>query len=250
MTDQQALFVDEYTKDCVGAKAAVRAGYEKKSARQRAYELLQNPEIKEAIKEKLAERMMSSEEASKRVSDIAGSRINDYMIPKKVLEPVLVRKKLSILIEEQRRLIEMKQEVFDRWTGGSFDYKSDYDEDEDDVSAKKEGPLDTFWKEQQFRKLELLEMEVELELNPKAYRDVKELQYVEKIVVDLVALAKAYGKGAVKKLGFNEHGPQVELYPADKALETILTMHGKLVKKHEIDAGGTFLDFLQRVNQQ
>lgn len=249
MTDQQKLFVAEYLIHCNGSKAAQKAGYSKASSKQAAYDLKQLPEVKEAIREGLELRHMSAEEAAKRVSDNAASRINDYMIPTKVLEPMWVRRKLSDLIKEQKALIERHQIVFDRWTGGVFDYKSNRDEDEDFVDEKGEGPLDKFFVEQQKRKFALLEMEVELEQDPKAYRDVKEMQLVEKVIVDLVGLAKAHGKGAIKKLGFNEHGPQVELYPADKALETILQMNGKLINKHEVDHGGSFLDFLQQVNK-
>jgi hypothetical protein len=48
-THRRDLFVAEYLVDLNGAKAAIRAGYSPDSARQRAYELLQMPEIEAKI---------------------------------------------------------------------------------------------------------------------------------------------------------------------------------------------------------
>ncbi len=56
MTPQQQLFVDEFLKDLTAGRAAVRAGYAKKSADQQGYKLLQMPEIAAAIREALAKR--------------------------------------------------------------------------------------------------------------------------------------------------------------------------------------------------
>lgn len=241
MTDQQSRFVDEYVIDCKGSKAAIRAGYSKASANKIAWELKQDAEIAQAINERLKARQMSAEEAAKRVSDNAATRLNDYMKLKKVHELVWVRKKLSVLIAELKAEIEMEAEFHDRWTGGLG--RKDLDKDDSDDTE------DTYHKQQQKRKMDLLRLEIELERNPKAYRDVKELQIVEKVEVDLIGLANAHGKGAVKKLGWNEHGPTVEMYPADKALETILQMNGKLIQRHDLNNNGkSFADFLMDVN--
>lgn len=49
LTDQRQAFVREYPKDMNAAAAAERAGYSKRSAKQRGHELLQIPEIQAAI---------------------------------------------------------------------------------------------------------------------------------------------------------------------------------------------------------
>ena len=75
-------------------------------------------------------------------------------------------------------------------------------------------------------------------MNPSAYRFVKgEPRLVKKAGVDLIKLAHASEKGSIKKLSFNERGlPSVECYPADKALETVLKYHGKLIKKVDLSS--------------
>jgi phage terminase small subunit len=45
----QELFVREYLKDLNGQEAAIRAGYSEKSAKQQAYLMLKEPEIKAAV---------------------------------------------------------------------------------------------------------------------------------------------------------------------------------------------------------
>lgn len=60
MTDKQRFFVAEYLKDFNATQAAIRAGYSEKSARNRAYELLVNKDIKAAITE-YVENLLSAE---------------------------------------------------------------------------------------------------------------------------------------------------------------------------------------------
>jgi phage terminase small subunit len=50
MTPRKQRFVAEYLVDLNGSAAAVRAGYSPRSAKQRAFELLQEPEIAAAVK--------------------------------------------------------------------------------------------------------------------------------------------------------------------------------------------------------
>lgn len=49
MTDRQKLFVEEYLKDYNATKAAIRAGYSKRTAYSQGQRLLKNVEIKQAI---------------------------------------------------------------------------------------------------------------------------------------------------------------------------------------------------------
>ena len=56
MTDKQQRFCDEYLIDLNGTKAAIRAGYSEKTARQMAAENLSKPVIKEYIEKRMAEK--------------------------------------------------------------------------------------------------------------------------------------------------------------------------------------------------
>lgn len=55
LTDKQTLFVFEYLRDFNGTQAAIRAGYEEKSAAGQAWKLLRKPEIKEYRDRKVKE---------------------------------------------------------------------------------------------------------------------------------------------------------------------------------------------------
>lgn len=55
MTPKQKRFCDEYLIDTDGAKAAIRAGYSERSAKQIASELLTKPDLRAYIDERLAE---------------------------------------------------------------------------------------------------------------------------------------------------------------------------------------------------
>jgi len=227
MTDIQKRFVEEYCKDCKGGPAAIRAGYSKEGARQKAYELKQDPEIAEAINLRLLAMSMSAEEAQRHVSDIAATRLNDYLTVETVWESSYEKRSLKDLIKE----LETENQI------------------DSELMARTEMPdktMDEMFVEIQKRKLQIIRYEIELEINPRAHRVMKtEPKPVKRASVDLVALAKADNEGRIKKLSFNERGlPSVECYPADAALETILKLHGKLVQKidHSGDIGVKTVD--------
>jgi phage terminase small subunit len=233
MTDIQRRFVEEYLIDCKGTAAAVRAGYSPKSARFIAYELKQNPEVKAAIAERLRDLAMSAEEALKRISDIASTRLNDYLIITKEPEEKLVRRPLSYIISELEREIELERRFLERAELSV--------QDRTERLAK-----------QRARQLQLLHDQIELQYFPKACRDVVETELVDKVKLDLVALSKAYDRGLIKKLSYNAYGPIIEMYPADKAYELILRYHGKLSTSYNLmrskepaAAGRNFLTFLR-----
>ena len=56
LTPKQSRFVDEYLIDLNGTKAAIRAGYSKKTASEVGYENLRKPQIAEAVAEAKKER--------------------------------------------------------------------------------------------------------------------------------------------------------------------------------------------------
>lgn len=61
LTKKQRLFVDEYLIDLNATQAAIRAGYSTRRATEIGYQLLQRPEVAQAIQAALAERSKRTE---------------------------------------------------------------------------------------------------------------------------------------------------------------------------------------------
>lgn len=61
LTKKQRLFVDEYLLDLNATQAAIRAGYSTRRATEIGYQLLQRPEVAQAIQAAMAERSRRTE---------------------------------------------------------------------------------------------------------------------------------------------------------------------------------------------
>lgn len=61
LTKKQRLFVDEYLLDLNATQAAIRAGYSNRRATEIGYQLLQRPEVAQAIQAAMAERSKRTE---------------------------------------------------------------------------------------------------------------------------------------------------------------------------------------------
>ncbi|ELK4895222.1 TPA: terminase small subunit [Pseudomonas aeruginosa] len=61
LTNKQRLFVDEYLIDLNATQAAIRAGYSTRRATEIGYQLLQRPEVAQAIQAAMAERSKRTE---------------------------------------------------------------------------------------------------------------------------------------------------------------------------------------------
>lgn len=94
LTDQQALFVDEYLLDLNGAGAARRAGYAEHNARQQAHYLLTKPYIREAIEKRLAGLAMGKEEVLRRLAEQARGSLDPFIV-EDISRPGRVRLDLS-----------------------------------------------------------------------------------------------------------------------------------------------------------
>ena len=79
LTDKQRAFVIEYSKDFNGRKAAERAGYSKKGARQVASRLLTFDNICQGIDLEFKKRVMSLEEVLYRLTQQAKITIGDFI---------------------------------------------------------------------------------------------------------------------------------------------------------------------------
>ncbi|GAB3701376.1 hypothetical protein GCM10027592_29400 [Spirosoma flavus] len=237
MTAKEQRFIEEYCVDCKGAQAAIRAGYAKSRARQTACDLLKKPEIKKAIRKHQKELTITAAQATKNLSDIARTRVNDFMVIKKVLHRPMVRKPLKEIIAKLKEEIEFENE-----------YLSAVELEENELKRQKV----------KIKGLEqsLIRLEIELRRNPKAYRDIEgEAEWIERAELDLVAIARAKDVGNVFELSFTEFGPKVKMYAADKANETLLKMKGKLIDRQDHTTKGEslnkgFYGFLKKVNKK
>lgn len=226
-------FIEEFCKCGDKARAAINAGYAVDSAKQTGYRLYNTPEIRIEIDKLLADMSMSAEEAIKHNSDIAKTRLNDYLEVREVMRTPTVRKGLAVLIEELKAEIQFEQDYHD-------------------LAEVDEHDLERLERKQKERRNQIVRYTLELSKNPDAYRDVDgEPVPVEEVQINLVALARDKTLGRIKSLSFSEFGPKVEMYPADKALETVLKLHGKLVNKVDHTSGGkSFGDFLMESSDE
>jgi len=83
LSPKHRRFCEEYLKDLVGAKAAIRAGYSAKTAYQQGYALLRKPEIAEAIAELVQERsertQITADMVLRKLARVAFGNIYDFM---------------------------------------------------------------------------------------------------------------------------------------------------------------------------
>ncbi len=119
LTAKQARFVEEYLGDINGTAAAIRAGYNKKQARQQAYRLSQKPEIRAAVAAAMQRRSKRTEITQDRVLQelalIGFADMGDYLT---LGEDGEVRLDLSKLPEGATKIIaELTQDVYVEGTG-------------------------------------------------------------------------------------------------------------------------------------
>lgn len=79
MNDRRKVFVSEYLKDFNGTRSAIAAGFAEKSAHVTASRLLRNAKVNTAIKQAIAERIMSADEVKLRLADIARGDMGDFL---------------------------------------------------------------------------------------------------------------------------------------------------------------------------
>jgi phage terminase small subunit len=75
---KQLVFVIEYTRDFNATRAAIAAGYSKRSARAIASELLTNPNIKAEIKARIDELTMGADEMLMGLTSQARATLSDF----------------------------------------------------------------------------------------------------------------------------------------------------------------------------
>jgi len=82
LTARQARFVEEYLKDLNGARAAIRAGYSERAAKEQASRLLTNANVAEAVARAQAERSarigLTADRVLEELAAVAFARLGDF----------------------------------------------------------------------------------------------------------------------------------------------------------------------------
>ena len=228
LTDKQQRFVEEYCVDCNGTQAAIRAGYSVDSAASIGSENLTKPNIRTAINERLAALAMSADEAVKHVSDIAATRLNDYLKIEVRQRGTKIEQPLAEAIAALDAEIAFEKEYTRRSLGIlSFD-----EEGLEEYQGGRQAVVRRLL-------LKRIKWEIVLENNPGATHEIEgPPEAYEAVAVDMIALAKASTTGRIKTLSWSEFGPKVEMYAADAALVNILKLNGRFVERTDITSGG------------
>ena len=215
LRDKQARFVVEYCVDCNATRAAIRAGYSADTARVIGPENLSKPAIRAAIDARLRALAMPADEALKQLSDIASTRLNDFLVVRQVQGFALVRRRLGDLIAEVEGQIDFVRGFIDGEGLTTEEAKAPYLKRIDELREKL---LDYHLQAEQYgADAELLVP------GPPVIREIAEL--------DMVALARAQDVGRIKSYALTKEGVKVEAYHADAALRDVLRIAGRYNEK-------------------
>ena len=217
LTAKQEAFCIEYIKTFNATAAAIASGYSDKTAASIGWENLRKPEIAKKIGELTKGTIMVPDEIQKRMTDIARTRLNDFIVPRTTVTTKKIKAGLNELIKRLR---------------DEMDFEDEYCLQ---VNLQKK-ELDRHEKAQEQRRRQIIRYKLELKKNPNAYRIIdSEPELVEVADVDLLKLAREKEQGNIKSLKFTKDGPQVELYAVDAALTSLAKINAMFVEKHEVD---------------
>lgn len=227
-TDLEQRFIEEYPVDCNAAQAVIRAGYDVTSAataRYLGYELKHKPHIWAAIQERLEQLAMKADEAVKHISDIAATRLNDFMVVREVQSYLQEEQYVTVLITHARNEIKSIEAFIGR----------------NKLKDQQRYPFDS-------QITVLLGKILEYEQLVERYGDDVTLLVPGRPVVgyqtdlDLVALARAKEQGRIKKFKHTKEGIEIEMLDAQSALRDVLKLHGRFVNKVDVTTDGESLN--------
>lgn len=220
MTAKQLKFCEEYLIDLNATQAAIRSGYSKKTTRSIGCENLTKPYLKEYISLRLDDYDVTESELLKMMSSIAKSSMNDYIIKKKVIRKVEVKRPLQDKIDNL--LIKIKKNCM---------YKERASLSEDEINS-----IDSSNDQMQN---EIIKLQIELEINPDATFDNWEEEEIEVAELDLIALANDKENGKIKGISFGQFGPKVEMSDPDAMIKTLAQIKGMITNKVDANVEAT-----------
>lgn len=218
LTDRQKRFVELYCSNGFnGTQAAIDSGYSEKGARTEGARLLANANIREAIKVRLDQLTLTAEELTKKTADIARGNLADYMTTRMVEYIPRIKKGLRDIISELEFNLILQEE---------FCAEKGYTEEQyDDFQTNVVQPIQD----------KILKYSIELKHNPNAYRHVDgEPELVPQVEVDMPKLLADKERGIIKSFKYGKNGLEVELYPADAAMDKLMRVRGMYKDKLDI----------------
>ena len=111
LNQKQRLFVEAYLADPNATKAAIKAGYSRKTAYSQGHDLLKKPEIQKALEKRVEKAVITADEVLHGIRDIALSgdresdRLRAYELLGKHLALFTERQDVSLSGEVGTRLI-------------------------------------------------------------------------------------------------------------------------------------------------
>jgi phage terminase small subunit len=209
---REQIFADKYLICLNATEAAIEAKYATGNASKMGSELLARPHVRAYLDKKLEKCSMDADEVVQLISDIARSNMAEYMVPRLVEHVPRVERKLSDLIKELEKTIDMEEEIFLAMT-----------------TTKKEE--EQYLRDQQERRNLILRYRIELRNNRKATRIVDGTPVmVERLELDLALIKKDKARGRIKSYANTPNGIKVEMYDADQAIYNMARIHGKYEK--------------------
>lgn len=217
LTTNQRRFVEEYCKDFNATRAAIAAGYSEKTASVTGHENLRKPNIAKAISERLDQLSLTAEELTKKTADIARGNLAEYMTTRMVEVMPRVRVGLQEIIDKLEFDLILQEEFCAE--------KGMTEEEYDDFQKNVVQPIQD----------KILKYSIELKHNPNATRIVNgEPELVEQVEVDMPKLLADKERGIIKSFKYGKNGLEVELYPADAAMDRLMRVRGMYKDKLDI----------------
>lgn len=216
LSDKEKLFVEDYlTNGFNKAEAARKAKYSENCDRQIGWQVYNKPHVKAYIENILKERIISSAENQKLISDTAQSNLTDYYRPVPKVKYQKIKVGLQVLIDRIQEEHDLEAAIAD------------------ELNLTEE-QQDQLFAEQQHRLAKIIRYKVELRRNPNATRIIdSEPEIVEEMELDINALVADKEKGKVKSIAYTPTGLKVEMYSAADAQDKIAKMHGDYAKDNE-----------------
>lgn len=218
LTGKQQRFIEEYCVDFNATQAATRAGYSVKTSRQIGEQNLSKLVISSKIKDRLESLTLSTEELTKKTADIARGNLADYMAVRKIEHTPTVEKHLSKIIEDLEYQLILKEE-FCAEKGYTEEAYGEFQQSLEPIRDK------------------ILRYRIELRHNPLATRFVPgKTELIDHIEVDMAKLIADKERGIIKSFKYGKNGLEVELYPADAAMDKLMRVKGMYKDNLKLDA--------------